>query len=249
MQCLPSTVLQLTQHDDMPSHMLRTLTTACHRPSQPEGTLMSPPHLVDRPNMASTPQAGFTQSCADRYSFLFECSSELNDFILSDVPDVTSVLSEPVNVSTLSDFNLRCLFEPDPLDEDSQTKIKNVLENSAENCTHFCGISLTSTDNAVPADSCTLSDFNLHTLFDLDTCVNNNNNIHICIAPYGRNFRGAKCICTRICTIQFPTTLLNKILSKRNYRLFQIFGLLTSEVVWCPSWMKSLVSSQLTVLI
>jgi len=148
-QCLPSTVLQLTQHDDLPSHMLRTLTTARYRPSQPEGTLMSPPHLVDRPNMASTPQAGFTQSCTDRYSFLFECSSELNDSILSDVPDVTSVLSEPVNVSTLSDFNLRCLFEPDPLDEDSQTKIKNVLENSAENCTHFCGISLTSTDNAV----------------------------------------------------------------------------------------------------
>ena len=96
------------------------------------------------------------QSQIDRHSLSCKSISGLYDSI-SDVPDITSILPQPVNASTLSDFNLQSLFDSNPYGNDSHCgSLRNV------SIPYSYDLSL----NHQPLTRLTLSDFGLHGLFD-----------------------------------------------------------------------------------
>ena len=117
----------------------------------------------------------------DRHSLSCKSISGSCDSI-SDVPDVTSILSQPVNASTLSDFNLQSLFDSNPYGKDSHCgSLRNVSVPSSYD------LSL----NHQPLNPLTLSDFGLHGLFDLNISVNENH-IHNLPANYTIRQHGPK---------------------------------------------------------
>ena len=169
---LPSTCVWASVPETSSSSRTSQPTTPVLLP-QSEDDVISPVHSVEcRPNLASTPKSELLQSQIDRHSLSCKSTSGSYDSI-SDVPDITSILSQPVNASTLSDFNLQSLFDSNPYGNDSHSSLRNVSVPSSYD------LSL----NHQPLNPLTLSDFGLHGLFDLNISVSENH-VHNLPANY-----------------------------------------------------------------
>ena len=229
---LPSTCVWASVPETLSSPRMSQLTTPVLLP-QSKGDVISPVHSVEcRPNLASTPKSELLHSQADRYSLSCKSISGSYDSI-SHVQDVTSILSQPVNLSTLTDFDLQSLFNSNPYDNDSHSSLRNVPVPSS------CDLSF----NHQPLTPLTLSDLGLHALFDLNNSANENH-IHNLPANYTTKQNGLKQ--TLPC---FPNIWLSNIRGGLVSKVDEITNILTTNRVdigaVTESWLHEGIDTQL----